>query len=1429
MLNNKELEKMKEEIGIGEFTEKEYDYLNESGLLNMYFEKNKRVNGIIWQKNDELEIEDRKEYTKKRHEDLSILIKDLNILKTKIEELISKIESNNIAKFKVSYKILMLRNKIKQSEVDEKAKVYKKESIYLETLQRFKKVVSWRLYDVNYFLYSNILTEKELINDIIWYDTNKNRKSNEFRIMEAKCGKAGLSVAETSVNKYSILTNFSVFNNIEDKAVYKNLKFIKEIIEKEDVLSDSNKKVLIEDCVKLLKKNKGNSFKTNNKNIFILNEYLTDVGIKTLSKQFITNYIGVGNIIAPETLINEELRRYIIDLYRLGYRNLIVVGKNNEELNCDYHLLIDENAYFTVKVININSLIAYTRDKLYGEQLEEKSDYLEYKKKIEDGNIEMEKYLKDRPEHVGINARSAYLHISELWKWKCKQNDFKEINNLFKRSLFIFQEMSWNEVVLNFRLNRIIISSGMNNKKSLVNTLEFKLSLVIDRMFRDYVPDKYIHELVTNSSENLKDELYKTKLESKYEILAPLNIKDLEKITRTKKIYLDLRGKEDSDSAVLAEISPCNFLKHSQFKNTGEKPKGSLPFKGGKSYHTLTQNKYIRRYSTEVKKTIEDEDRNLLFFKKKLYKNEFLSELSRIINDNNTTKEERQFRIEDIWNEMERKGYKDLDLLHLKSNKYFIMARETLDLKYQDNTLKRKFPNYFELLKSVKLLMITFSLTLTLITRKTNGWNNVVATLGERLFYQMYTDRVVRILQEKGKDRSILAYREVSSEYSFDKFLTEISAHNNFKFSCIKLGDFFLGIFCSEPHILFKRSLVERDDDSHEHEKEGVYIVAISSNLNLEILRYLYIDPASIPMLCPPREWTNDKDGGNLKNFLFKNNIITGNNSHGHEMKNKDNLYKTINFLSKIEFKINTDLLKFLFSEKGNLLIKSVIERKEVTSSEKVQFYTNLILAEAFSNETFYLPLKADFRGRLYVTSFFLNYQGSEIGKALVYFNKGEPLTKKGLDNLYIYGANLFNPSNLNKENHEERINWITNNLSNIYEMDIKFLLQAENIWLFTSFCLIMKKLKYNPNLLVHFPIFIDATCSGIQHIAGMIKDTDLGVNVNLTKQNKEDKVQDIYTKLLNTINYAIFLEGNDSNSKFPNLKHVKLTRSEVKAPIMTKTYNVSLIGIKNQLLISIKDRERKTDISMIEKEKVLEKVKKFEDIKLKLYSHIHGNPVYLDYKDIFKLAEIVESCIFSNFPKLKLVYDFFKNICKVFNRLGIPILWITPSGLIITQNYYKSVNTKMAISFAGVTKNLIIKEWTKDMDKRAQINAVIPNIVHSLDASHLMQVIKTCESCKLTQIMPIHDCFGCLPNNLNCLFKIIKIEFINIYSKEEFLTQYQNYVENHLKVIGFEIKESEGKKFVIYNTRARIELPVAPEIGKLNLNEVLDSQYMFN
>ena len=77
-------------------------------------------------------------------------------------------------------------------------------------------------------------------------------------------------------------------------------------------------------------------------------------------------------------------------------------------------------------------------------------------------------------------------------------------------------------------------------------------------------------------------------------------------------------------------------------------------------------------------------------------------------------------------------------------------------------------------------------------------------------------------------------------------------------------------------------------------------------------------------------------------------------------------------------------------------------------------------------------------------------------------------------------------------------------------------------------------------------------------------------------------------------------------------------------------------------------------------------------------------------------------------------------------SKLGIPINWITPSDLNITQYYYTSKQNKVSINFAGKNHKIVLKEWEEKIDQLKQNSAIIPNIIYSLDASHLINVVNT-------------------------------------------------------------------------------------------------------
>lgn len=135
-----------------------------------------------------------------------------------------------------------------------------------------------------------------------------------------------------------------------------------------------------------------------------------------------------------------------------------------------------------------------------------------------------------------------------------------------------------------------------------------------------------------------------------------------------------------------------------------------------------------------------------------------------------------------------------------------------------------------------------------------------------------------------------------------------------------------------------------------------------------------------------------------------------------------------------------------------------------------------------------------------------------------------------------------------------------------ILSLDPDFILKAEEKFKFTALSLLLIELEKDPAYIVKIPIFFDATCSGIQHLAGLMRDEELSREVNLGEQSEEDPVTDIYSKLANPINEEIRRIGLEE-IKYINLKEVKLPRNVLKRPIMTKTYSVTIYGIFEQLI----------------------------------------------------------------------------------------------------------------------------------------------------------------------------------------------------------------------------------------------------------------------
>jgi DNA-dependent RNA polymerase len=972
----------------------------------------------------------------------------------------------------------------------------------------------------------------------------------------------------------------------------------------------------------------------------------------------------------------------------------------------------------------------------------------------------------------------------------------EEQTNMF----FLFKETTWIEILVKFRVTGIIVSSGSVNKKGLLSPIQFKLALFAAL----YKGSDALNTIINSYFSKERNNFVETKLgvdwtsKELHKVLKeglPENTPFLEDHNFPIKTDINNKNYNLLDSK---EIDPSN--KNSPFNTNGQK----------REYHKskLLNNKQI----------------NSNKFNKDITLLNFLDSVKEIINNPNLTPYQAQETIENCWFKLiELKISEDTNIVKKNINKLTSLLRrceETLNLYTEHKLLAKKFINFKDDLNKFEYIVVAFSFGLTYYNRI--NYTTIAVIIGKHIYYLIY---------KKRREQAIKQNCDIEFP-SFINWLRKLKINSDRE--CVKLGDFFLSMLSTFPSDLFEREVNEK----YTRTKHGSSVLIINSEHVDAIKDNIVIYPATLPMICKPEIWDDTHYGGFLENAIRKDDLIT--NKEKHTMENRKPLYDAINYLNSIEFSINSLLFNFLKNDGEYLL-------NEVKTKDTLQRNITLQVAETYLNKTFYLNVRADWRGRIYADSFYVNYQGSDLSSALLNFNNGEVLTEVGKYYLYVYGANQHNQNNISKTSFKDRFNWVENNYEKIINLDRELILSAEKPFMFTTFCLNIKEIHNNPNYLVKLPIFLDATCNGIQHLSAILQDLELGVKTNLIIDGENDQPRDIYTEVITPINKAINDYGKE-NPDFNSLYSVELNRKILKQSIMTLTYNVTRFGIKEQLkskfeLLKIDKNDEinlsnadyfiEDDTSMYNNMTGTINSEIKNNLRKSRYFYIapgkNGTTVELTNNQIFKIATIISEQIFVLFPSLNNIYKYFIDISKLIIKLGIPLTWITPTGMKITQHYIKTKSTSISIRFAGKTKKITLREWTDILDIRKQTQAIIPNIIHSLDANHLIKIINSAKEDNLSPIISIHDCFGTHPNKMGELEFKIKKEFILLYTNENFINTFHNRIIQSITDNNINILTINNKNYVEIENEdcTLVEIPNVPKLGELDLNNIIHAKYM--
>jgi DNA-directed RNA polymerase len=138
----------------------------------------------------------------------------------------------------------------------------------------------------------------------------------------------------------------------------------------------------------------------------------------------------------------------------------------------------------------------------------------------------------------------------------------------------------------------------------------------------------------------------------------------------------------------------------------------------------------------------------------------------------------------------------------------------------------------------------------------------------------------------------------------------------------------------------------------------------------------------------------------------------------------------------------------------------------------------------------------------------------------------------------------------------------------------------------------------------------------------------------------------------------------------------------------------------------------------------------------------------------------------------------------------------------------------------------------------RKSKDAAAANVIHSLDASHMMLTAIACRRAGI-DLMGIHDCYVCLAPQAERLNEIIRQELVRMYEGRDYLTEIRDVA---LSIVGEKKRPTKITEALSHHPLApkgkRVAAAVGtetpkfrdvPKLGSFDLREILKNPYLFS
>ena len=492
---------------------------------------------------------------------------------------------------------------------------------------------------------------------------------------------------------------------------------------------------------------------------------------------------------------------------------------------------------------------------------------------------------------------------------------------------------------------------------------------------------------------------------------------------------------------------------------------------------------------------------------------------------------------------------------------------------------------------------------------------------------------------------------------------------------------------------------------------------------------------------------------------------------------------------------------RMLFTENA----KAVKEKNLQVLNNHISMRNDLDAAREMAvADEFWLGWNFDFRQRVYPVAHF-NYHRDDHVKAMFTLSNAKELNEDNLDWLFLHIANTADFDKISKESLEDRVEWARQRIPLLYEVGKDFAhyfdiwKDADKPFQFLAACreyYLYAEAKwqgkvYNSGL----PIALDGTNSGVQHYAALTANEHDGSLVNLVPAKRP---ADIYQAVADKVNIAL---GESTEQLAQMWRDFGVTRSTVKRNVMTYCYSSKVYGMTEQLVTDLMDP--------------LE----YKRLNASIAVHPFGKTKLERKKAAGYLAKLSFAAVEKTITSAKEGMEYFQSVAAALAAEGKYVRWTTPTGFAVVQKYTRNESKKIFLSLYDSEVHRMkqgertVSNPTNRIDTKKMINAIAPNIVHSLDASHLLYTVHVCHEQGVNDFFVIHDSFGTVAADTEVMFDTVRNVFVDMYAPGWCF---------------FQDFDAEARSMLATDNAKALIKPI-PKKGNLDIYQVAESDFCFS